>query len=77
LAVLISARGVAAKVANRHHPAAPAAAPRLTELYSQRALRHARVILQLKLLELRQERLERVRKAIERRIPVDELLNAH
>jgi len=43
-------------------------------LYSSRALRRARTILQLKLLELRQERLERVRKAIEKNLPVDELL---
>lgn len=43
-------------------------------LYSRRALRRARIILQLKLLELRSERLERVRKAVERRIPIDELL---
>lgn len=43
-------------------------------LYSARALRRARTILQLKLLELREERLERVRKAIERRVPIDQLL---
>ena len=43
-------------------------------LYSARALRRARMILQLKLLELREERLERVRKAIERRVPIDQLL---
>lgn len=47
---------------------------RADEIYSRRALLRARVILQLKLLELRSERLERVRKAIERRIPIDQLL---
>ncbi len=46
---------------------------RAADIYSRRALRRARIILQLKLLELRSERLERVRKAIERHIPVDEI----
>lgn len=44
-------------------------------LYSRRALRRARIILELKLLELRSERLERVRKAIEKHAAIDELLN--
>ncbi|HEV3155337.1 MAG TPA: hypothetical protein VGZ02_16120 [Candidatus Baltobacteraceae bacterium] len=48
--------------------------PRAGRLYSARALRQARIILQLKLLELRSEHLERVREAIQHRIPVDELL---
>lgn len=55
-----------------------AAAPAALGVYSRRALRQARIILQLKLLELRSERLERVRKAIEKHLPVDELLeNIH
>jgi len=45
------------------------------DVYSRRALRRARTILLLKLLELREARLERVRKAIERRLPVEELLD--
>ena len=60
-----------------HHrvPQTPALRPvSAGELYSRRALRRARIILQLKLLELRSERLERVRKAIERGIPIEELL---
>ena len=36
------------------------------ELYSRRALRRARIILQLKLLELHAMQLERIRKAVER-----------
>jgi len=48
--------------------------PPAAVLYSRRALRRARTILQLKLLELRAERLERVRKAIERHVPIDTLL---
>lgn len=54
---------------SRALPALPA-----SELYSKRALRRARTILELKLLELRRERLERVRKAIANRLPIDELL---
>jgi hypothetical protein len=44
------------------------------DLYSRRALRRARIILELKLMELRSEHLERVRKAIERHVPIEELL---
>jgi hypothetical protein len=40
-------------------------------LYSRRALRRARILLQLRLLQLREERLERVRQIIERRLPSD------
>lgn len=43
-------------------------------LYSARALRHARIILQLEMLELRAERLERVRKALEHQLPVERML---
>ena len=52
----------------------PPPAVRAGELYSAKALRQARIILQLKLLELRSEHLERVRRAVERKIPIDELL---
>jgi hypothetical protein len=67
-------------------PGVPAAAKRthaqrttirptpVENIYSQRALRRARIILQLKLLELESERLERVREAILRHLPVDQLL---
>ncbi len=46
-------------------------------LYSKRALRRARIILELKLLDLRKARLERVRKAIERNVPIDQLLRTN
>lgn len=39
--------------------------------YSARALRRARRILELRLLELREERLERVRSVVIRRLPPD------
>ncbi|MHB8146746.1 MAG: hypothetical protein ACYDGM_05700 [Vulcanimicrobiaceae bacterium] len=43
-------------------------------LYSVRALRRARLILQLRLLELRKAHLERVRRAIEAHLPVDRII---
>jgi hypothetical protein len=58
----------------RRHPPAEISVS-AEQLYSRRALRRARIILELKLLELRSEHLERVRKAIEKRMPIDELLN--
>lgn len=68
----------AARTPRHGHPVrrtAPIAASVSAEdLYSRRALRRARIILQLKLMELRSERLERVRKAIEKHVPIDELL---
>ncbi len=45
-------------------------------LYSARAIRRARTLLQLRMLELREARLERVRAVIERRLPVDALLRS-
>lgn len=46
-------------------------APAGIELYSRRALRRAKIILQLRLLELHQEELDRVRRAVERHLPID------
>jgi hypothetical protein len=43
-------------------------------VFSRHALRQARIILQLKLLELRSERLDRVKKAIEAHEPLEQLL---
>lgn len=58
---------------HRRATAATASVP-AEDLYSRRALRRARIILELKLMELRSERLERVRKALEKHVPIDELL---
>lgn len=58
----------------RRHLSPSGATPPVSVLYSRRALRSAKIILQLKLLELRSEHLERVRKALQKNIPVDELL---
>lgn len=71
VALLLTA-GSAARTRRPRTRTAPA--PRASDIYSARALRRARIILQLKLLELREERLDRVRKAIERHLPVNELL---
>lgn len=44
-------------------------APAPEELYSRRALRRARLIIELRMLQLRKERLECVRRAIIRNLP--------
>ncbi len=46
-------------------------------LYSSRVIRRAKVILQMQLLELREERLERARAAVLRRITIAQLLDPH
>jgi hypothetical protein len=53
---------------------APSATPRASSadaLFSRRAMRNARLLIQMRLLELREERLECVRAAILRRLPAD------
>lgn len=48
--------------------------PRVTapeELYARRALRRVRLIIEMRLLQLREERLECVRQAILRNLPPD------
>lgn len=70
-AALLLTAGSAARPRPRPRPSA---APDPAQIYSARALRKARIILELKLLQLREERLERVRKAIERHVPVDRIL---
>lgn len=59
----------ATKVAHTRYQAA--------DIYSRRALRRARTIVMLKLLDLREAHLERVRKAIERRLPIEQILDDH
>ncbi len=48
----------------------------VSRLYSSRARRRARTILQLKLLELHRAHLDRLRAVILRKLPLDELLKA-
>jgi hypothetical protein len=62
---------------NRAHAPEPShsAAPRQpvatspNELFSRRALRQARILIQMRLLQLRDERLECVREAVMRQLP--------
>ena len=71
---LVAAIAFSTAPAKQHAPARPAAAPRfqqIDELLSKRALRRAKLLIQLRLYELRDERLECVRKAILRRLPWD------
>jgi hypothetical protein len=50
------------------------AVPRVSDLYSLRARRRFASYLRMRLLELREERLDRAADAIERRLPPDVLL---
>lgn len=69
------ALGAAPAYSHHRHPARHrpilAAPPAGIELYSRRALRRAKIILQLRLLELHEEELDRVRRAVERHLPID------
>jgi hypothetical protein len=49
----------------------PTASPQATRLLSPRAVRRARLLIELRLLELREERLDCVREVILRRLPPD------
>lgn len=75
LALAASLPGSAKRVHHRRHQVHPSPPPvAADQIYSKRALRRAQMILELKLLELRRERLERVRKAILNNVPIDDLL---
>ena len=62
LALLAASAGHHRHARTHHVAAAPAGG---IEVYSRRALRRARTILQLKLMELHAMQLERVRRAVE------------
>jgi len=53
------------------HPTASPSPARLTpeEVFSRRALRRARLLIQMRMLQLRDERLECVREALRRQLP--------
>jgi hypothetical protein len=56
------------------HPApnvTPAATSAADAIFSRRALRRARLLIQMRMLQLRDERLECIRRAILRRLPPD------
>ena len=67
--ILLFALLTAPKVAPSPLPSSPAA------LYSRRALRHAKLIIQMEMLQLRDERLDCIRAILLRRLP--EALRPH
>jgi hypothetical protein len=74
LAILLMAPASAStKAAPGRRPSHHAPAPTL-DMYSVRARRRAATILQLELLEMRKAHLERVRKVIQKRLPLDVLV---
>jgi hypothetical protein len=79
-AVTLSIPSPPAGATARPQPAAPSSARARTppleanELYSPRARRRVASYLRLRLLELREENLERAAEVIRRRLPVDVLL---
>ena len=75
-AALTLSAGPAPQRRHRHHPAG-IVGPLVADpnaLYSQRARKRMVAYLKLRLLELREQHLERAAQAIERRLPVSELL---
>ena len=77
---ILIARPALAQQQNPHRPhprstARPADPQRQLTLYSSRALRRTRTILQLEMLEIREERLACVREVLERQLPADLLWN--
>ncbi len=72
----------ATRVSDKHTAPRPRRATRAVlgqsidpgELFSRRARRRAVTMLQFELLEMREARLERVRDAIRRHIPIDQIL---
>lgn len=73
LAILLMAPASAStKGAMPRRPSHRLAAPAL-DMYSLRARRRAKIILQLELLEMRKAHLDRVRHVIEKRLPLDTL----
>ncbi len=53
----------------RPAPGPAAGAPAPEELFSRRAMRRARLLIEMRLFQLREERLECVREALRRRLP--------
>ena len=72
-ALLLTSLLLTATAAAPHRRPARAMPP-AADVYSARALRRARIILELKLLELRKAKLERVLRAIRQNIPIDRIL---
>jgi hypothetical protein len=71
LTVVIAFSAVPATAQPPNRPASAATPLRADQLLSKRALRRAKLLIQLRLYELREERLQCVRAAILRRLPWD------
>lgn len=71
LAVALALATPASPQPARRHPSAALGPATPETLFSHRALRQARLILQMRLLQLREERLECVRSAILHHLPPD------
>ena len=72
IALLASTAPAAGPVAQSHATARPSPSPApLTpeELFSRRALRRARLLIQMRVMQFREERLECIRAALRRRLP--------
>lgn len=69
LAALIVAGPASPEPAATAYPSPHPATLEPDELFSRRAMRRARLLIQMRLFELREERLECVREALRRRLP--------
>ncbi len=71
IALLLGSTAPAASpVARSHATASPSPAPLTPEdLFSRRALRRARLLIQMRVMQFREERLECIRAALQRRLP--------
>ena len=70
VALLASTAPAASPVAQSHATARPSPAPLTPEdLFSRRALRRARLLIQMRVMQFREERLECIRAALRRRLP--------
>ena len=73
---IIAAAVLTALTTGQVSPSPRPSTPPASTLFSRRALRNARLLIQLRMLELREERLDCVREAIIRRLPPELTLNA-
>jgi hypothetical protein len=70
LSVLLASAPASAQAGGRHPATSPSpGAFSPDELFSRRALRRARLLVQMRMMELRDERLECIREALLRQLP--------
>lgn len=73
LIILLGASASASTKHPAHHRCRISDVSPSLDMYSRRVFRRMKTLLQLKLLQLRKEHLDRVRQVIEKRLPVDTL----